>query len=347
MKLADKLAESEDHERNIAHDRALAKAKTDAANWRRKYESAIQQIEHAEKRFDFLNEVTEQRCPEAWEREIKKGRSRATAIVLASDWHVGETVRPETVNGLNSFDMNEAEKRIKRFFRKIPEYVERYVPMAKDLVLWAGGDFITGYIHEELQESNSCSPAEECLFFRDQWNAGVAFLQRECKQRILIPTSFGNHGRTTQKIRVSTGAINSYEWLMYNVLERDVRGNPRVKYKVGQGYHSYIELHNKPVCFHHGDAVKYGGGIGGVHIPLRKAIGQWNKIQPADLYCSGHYHYLLDGGHYVQNGSLIGYGAYSLRIKADFQPPMQTFIVFDKKFGPRQTTKIMCCENDR
>jgi hypothetical protein len=256
-------------------------------------------------------------------------------------------VRPETVNGRNSYDLNEAEKRIKRFFQKIPVYIERYVPMAKDLVLWAGGDFITGYIHEELQESNSCSPAEECLFWRDQWNAGISFLLRECSQRIIIPTSYGNHGRTTPKKRISTGAVNSFEWLMYKLLERDARNNPRVRYHVGEGYHQYLEVHDRVVRFSHGDAVSFQGGVGGVHIPLRKAIAQWNKSKRADLDVSGHYHEYLDGGYYVQNGSLIGYGAYSLHVKADFQPPMQAFMVFDRSFGLRQTTRIMCCGSER
>lgn len=342
MSLKDTLEESEHVSRTVAHDRAIAKAKAETADWRRKYEHAVSQLEHADQRFDFLNEISEQRCPEAWEREIKTGRSRATAIVAASDWHVGESVLPSTVNGRNKYDLTVAERRIKRFFQKIPVYVERYVPMAKDLVLWAGGDFITGYIHEELQESNSCSPAEEVLHFMDWWNAGINFLLRECKQRIIIPTSFGNHGRTTQKIRISTGAFNSYEWLAYHMLERQTRTNPRVKYKIADGYHNYVELHGRKVRFHHGDAIKFGGGIGGVHIPIRKAIAQWNKAEAADLDVLGHWHSAIDGGSYVVNGSVIGYGAYSLRIKADYEPPIQAFMVFDKRFGLRQVTRIFC-----
>ena len=34
----------------------------------------------------------------------------------------------------------------------------------------------------------------------------------------------------------------------------------------------------------------HNAGIGGVHIPLRKAIAQWNKAKSADLDCMGHWH---------------------------------------------------------
>lgn len=344
--LKDAAAEEEQLKPLLERDRKISRLEQRVRELSSKYEHAVGELESQEKRNAFLTDISGERNAESWDREVKLGTSKATAVVLASDWHVGERVDPNTVNGKNSYDEIEAGKRIKRFFHKIPVYVERYVPMTKAIVLWAGGDFITGYIHEELAESNTMSPAEECLFFRDAFNAGLKFLLKECPgRRIIIPTSYGNHGRTTLKPRASTGATNSFEWLTYKVMERDWRNEPRVEWRVGEGYHLYLDLHGRKVRGHHGDAIKFMGGVGGIHIPIRKAIAQWNKIQRVDLDFMGHHHEYVDGGYYSVNGSLIGYGAYSLKIKADFQPPSQTFLVFDGKFGVRQSTRIFVTDH--
>lgn len=323
----------------IDADREIARLKSEAAGWKRKYNSALEHLERAEACNEFVDAMGEARDPEAWEREVKKGQSKATAIVLASDWHLEEPVDSRTVNGLNSFDLHEAEKRVRKFFTKLPEYVDRYCPMAKELWLWAGGDFISGYIHPELVESNQLSPTEASLLWLELWQSGLLTLRKHMpKVRVIIPTSFDNHGRTTEKMRVATAAKNSYTQLMYWVAQsKQLHG---VEWRIAEGYHNIQHIQGRLVRFHHGHAIKYGGGIGGITIPVRKAIAQWNKSKQVDLDCFGHWHTALDGWDFVSNGPLIGYGAYSLQIKAEFQPPTQAFLVFDRKFGLRQTTKI-------
>jgi hypothetical protein len=84
--------------------------------------------------------------------------------------------------------------------------------------------------------------------------------------------------------------------------------------------------------FHHGDGIKYGGGVGGITIPVNKAIAQWNRAHYADLDIVGHYHQFFDGGNFIANGSVIGWSPYSLWIKASFEPPQQAFFLLDSKY---------------
>ena len=147
--------------------------------------------------------------------------------------------------------------------------------------------------------------------------------------------SYGNHGRTTQKRRHSTGAVNSYEWNMYKHLERLFSKEPRVRFVIAEGSHVYLKVYDTNIRFHHGDDVRYGGGIGGLAIPLRKAIDSWNVSCHADLTCIGHYHQLLDEGFAVVNGSLIGYNAFAQSIKARYEPPCQAMIIIDRDEGKR------------
>lgn len=327
---------------SIAQDRKIARLEADLQTVQDKYRAAIANIELMAEQSEFLNLLSEARDPEAWEREIKKGTSQATAIACASDWHVEEPVDPKKVSGKNRFNLNIARQRIRKFFEKIPVYVERYAPMTKELILWLGGDMYSGYIHEELLETNALSPNAACLWWMEQANDGIAFLRKECpKLNILIPCNDGNHGRMTDRMRISTRVENSLEWLTYKMMEREWRiRDSKVRFQIADGYHLILEVHKRKIRFHHGDGIKYQGGVGGLGIPTRKAIAQWNKANPVDLDIFGNWHGFEDGGNYVRNGSLIGYGAYSVRVKADYEPPIQAFLVTDMKFGLRQSTRI-------
>ena len=62
-------------------------------------------------------------------------------------------------------------------------------------------------------------------------------------------------------------------------------------------------------------------------------LGQWNQARKADLDIFGHFHQSIDGGKFLCNGSMIGYNAFALSIKAEYEPPQQTLFLVDKKRG--------------
>ncbi len=113
-----------------------------------------------------------------------------------------------------------------------------------------------------------------------------------------------------------------------------------------EGPHSYIELYpGQPgattIRFQHGHMVKYGGGVGGLTIPLNKAIAQWNRGKHADLDVLGHFHQMFDGGNFIVNGSLIGYDSFALSIKASYEKPKQALFLIDRKRGRTFTCPIL------
>jgi hypothetical protein len=81
--------------------------------------------------------------------------------------------------------------------------------------------------------------------------------------------------------------------------------------------------------------------VGGIYIPVHKALAGWNRGQRADLDLFGHFHQQVDGGSFVCNGSLIGYNAFALSIKAALERPQQTLLLIDKKRGRTCTWKIL------
>jgi hypothetical protein len=98
------------------------------------------------------------------------------------------------------------------------------------------------------------------------------------------------------------------------------------------------------VRFHHGDTVRYAGGVGGVHTPLRRKIAAWNRSpnKPADLDVLGHFHQFSDDWNYVVCGCLVGPNAYAVSRGFEVQPPSQTFIIVDHEHGKILALPIFC-----
>jgi hypothetical protein len=195
-------------------------------------------------------------------------------------------------------------------------------------ILYLIGDLISGHLHDELLETNYMSPTEAIYATFEYLVSSINTILKETKMKELhIICCSGNHGRTTQKIRNKTGQINSFEWLLYKFLVREFANNNRVFFKLPEGYHNFFKIYDWQIRAHHGDSVRYMGGIGGVHIPLRKAISQWDKARRADLDVMGHWHQYMSDNSYIINGSLIGYNEYAIKIKADYEEPKQVFFL--------------------
>lgn len=332
--LAEIAAASVNHSKERDLEQRALRFQSEAHSWKTKYDHAVIDLELAEKRAGVNRAIQQTVDPDNIKR--LKHTGDAVAILALSDWHVEEHVDPATVNGLNEYTPDIAKKRAERIFQGAVQLVDvaRTFSKIDTAVVWLGGDFISGYIHDELQEGNFMSPTEAVIFAQELLVKGIRFFKREAGiKNLILPTSFGNHGRTTEKRRVASSYANSYEWLMYRNLEQFVK-DPGWQWKVENGYFNWLTLFNNfDVRCAHGDNIQYGGGVGGISIPVNKAISQWNKVRPAHLDIFGHYHQMIEMSRWVANGSLIGYGAYALSIKAEPEPPQQTMIVVSKKRG--------------
>lgn len=277
-----------------------------------------------------------------------KGKNESVACLLGSDWHLGEVVEPDTVNGLNEFNKDIAEKRVIKFFQSglTCLQIERQATDIRTLILWAGGDLTNGDIHDDAKESNDLTPTQSLVMLKRLIKSGINFLLDEGElDNIVVPCSIGNHGRTGMIKKVATAYKNNYEWLLYHILADEFKDDKRVKFIISSAYHTWVNVFDKyDIRFHHGDYLRYSGGVGGLTVPANKAINEWNKSKRAYLDCFGHFHTYFDGETFVSNGSLVGYNAYAVSIKAPYQQPYQAFFTIDKDRGRPQSRKIFVTE---
>ena len=274
-------------------------------------------------------------------------RSRSAAVVaLLSDVHAEERVH-QTDAIPNEYSLDIAQRRVARFFAGV-EWLTQRAQTNFDigtLVLWLGGDLITGDIHAENLETAECPPGVAMLAVRDWIAAGVRrLLEAMPGLHIRVPCSCGNHGRTTKRMRASTGYGHSWEWLLYQVLGHDFADDPRVQVHATQDEMQYLRVFDFDLAFHHGHRMRYSGGVGGITIPATKAVMRWDRWKRCDLYHFGHFHTQLDLGQYAFNGSVIGPSPYSFAIGASPEPPRQSWYVLDAKRGKTMVSPVWVAE---
>jgi hypothetical protein len=110
--------------------------------------------------------------------------------------------------------------------------------------------------------------------------------------------------------------------------------------------HQFVEVYGRTLHFTHGDDTKYNGGVGGISIALNKATDAWHRVNPAYLSHYGHYHTLTDNPKWLVNGSVCGYNAYAMSIKAMPEPPQQWFYIMDSIRGRSTRSPIWVSDQE-
>ena len=311
---------------------------------KKKYKEALNQVELMESKVEAVTALHRNPKHFAIKKSLPSKQAEATFVALFSDWHIEEESTLEQTSGLSEYNLEISKERASTCFSRFLRLVEieqQNTPITT-AVLALLGDFISGDIHDDTSKSALLEPTFAIVRARDYLSSGIKYLLENSDLKLKIVCHTGNHGRKGQQQLIANEAGNSLEYLMYHFLSAEFANEERVEFYIPEGYHSYLTLYeNYTIRFHHGHAIRYGGGIGGPTIPINKAIHAWNDGRKADLDCFGHFHQALDGENFIMNGSMIGYSAYGLYIKARFQEPKQMCFAVHSRLGKILTRPIL------
>jgi len=274
-------------------------------------------------------------------------------VLTCSDWHVEETVDPAEVNGLNDFNLAIAGERVSRLISGFHWLYDLHVGKhykIRDVVVALIGDMISGWIHDELMVTNGLGPPPAVVFFEDLARKLLkSILETHKDVTVHLVCVAGNHGRLTHKKMVKGKTHTSIEWVAYANLARWLRENypRRVKIHVAPGAMCYLDTYGYVNRFIHGDQIGYGGGIGGVTIPLNKKLLRWDKKIKAHCTYLGHFHQYTPSSNFQMNGSLIGYSEFANWIAGEWEPPIQSLNVIDSRYGRTGLWPIFCSEDHK
>lgn len=267
------------------------------------------------------------------------------AIALFSDAHIEETVVPASVLGKNEYNLEIAEERIKNYFNNLATCIIK--DNIEELIFASLGDTISGFIHDELTQTNGLTPSEATIKAQSLIYSGLNFL---CKNTKLNSIKFigivGNHSRTTKKIQHSNGYKLSYEWIMYQNIKNmcEITGLP-IDFNIPESEMAVADMPDgNRFIFIHGFQIKSGGNgtVCGIYPALNRLSMKWDKTFNQDKIYLGHFHSCVSIPNATVNGSIIGFNAFALSNGFAYEEPAQMYEVYDSERGLLLTRKIYC-----
>lgn len=275
----------------------------------------------------------------------EKEEGEKYAVALFSDAHIEETVNPQAVMGLNEYNTEIAKQRIQNYFSNLVHCLNR--DEVSHLIFASLGDTISGYIHEELAQTNELTPLEatylaQCLIYN-----GLKFIcEKSNVQDIYFIGIIGNHSRVTKKIQHANGYKMSYEWLMYQNIKRECEaaGLP-ITFNLPESEMAVVNTQdNRRFLFIHGFQIKSSGSgtVCGIYPALNRLCMKWDKIFHQDKIYLGHFHSCVSIPNAMVNGSIIGYNSFALTNGFGYERPAQQYEVYDTKIGLLLTRQIYC-----
>lgn len=343
IELNNNSVSKEDIKKIIAEDKGKKIFKESHSEVNKKYDFILKENEKFKKLLE-LQDLSKQRNKIYKIEPTQSKISEGVALALLSDLHAEERVDKFTVNNLNEFNPDICKQRVINYFENLVKLIrkERQDLTIKRLILGLLGDNINGDIHEEYKQTNYMTPIEASLFVYDLLISGIDYLLKDNElEKIDIVCKIGNHSRTTLKPYTNDEAKMSYEYGIYKHLSNHYKDNARINFILEESYFTYVTVYGKVIRFSHGHNIKYGGGIGGLTVPLIKYIHRVNEQIKADLDCMGHFHQRFNLPNALMNGSIVGFDGYALRIGARPERPMQTFQLIDSMRGFTVNTPIL------
>jgi hypothetical protein len=201
----------------LAADAEVARLRSEVASLRGRYKSALAAIDAERSRADSILQLQGIKpAKRPVPQQVRHAKHSATMVVLLSDIHCEERVDPSTVNGLNDYSLDVCDARLheleQRFFTMLDH--ERQIAKIDRVVVWLGGDFISGHIHDDTAELAQMAPLSATRWIGERLRAFIDAVADNAGE-IIVATNSGNHGRSTEKLRIGTEMEHSFEQHLY------------------------------------------------------------------------------------------------------------------------------------
>ncbi len=260
------------------------------------------------------------------------------AVVQYSDWHIDEAVKSESTMGLNEFNPEIARKRVNLLAVNTEKIIrhnqERYD--INHVVINLGGDFITGWIHQEGEQTTTASPLRAIYKVKQHILSVLSYLNSNLKvDKITVVCISGNHSRTSRRKQYANYSEVNHEHFMYLDLKAQAQmlGLNKLEFIIPESTMAKLSIFDENYLFAHGDQFRYAGGIGGIYPPMLRWFSKISMSLNVKTAFIGHWHETIFGKNVIVNGSLVGYNAFAMEHGFQYAPPSQNLTLIDSKYG--------------
>ncbi|MFA5376522.1 MAG: hypothetical protein WC455_12320 [Dehalococcoidia bacterium] len=317
--------DSENFDQTVMQDQAIHDLRRRLQSATARYEAALRDLNIQEKLIQFGRDsigslpIVEKPTPPAPDKNV----TTESAVLLLSDLHIGEVIRSAEMRGLNEYNVDICNRRIKHLSnvsRDLLTYKLRGYRFDKLNILLLG-DIVSGYIHDELAETGEGNIMD--------WTINGAYMLAQLIRDYLavVPAVniigvVGNHGRVRSgPVRFKERYVN-WDFVTYQYMSQFLRDEiraGRVVCKFPQSFWTVEKIGGWNWLILHGDNIKSWAGIPWYGITrsihrLKEVVAMQQDF--INYVAIGHFHSLgtLDmmRGKMLINGSVMGGDEYSL-----------------------------------
>jgi len=268
-----------------------------------------------------------------WLRQTSRAVENSAGVptLFLSDYHWGEVVSSEEVNGQNTYNPEIARERHELTINRAVDLCKNHM-VGNDypgIVVALGGDMVSGEIHPEITATNSGSVLEQLFEVGAELKRAITYIADEFGA-VFVPTAFGNHARTTFKPGFKQAAKNNVDWALYMFLASLFKDDDRVTIHVPKSFDSHFRIFDTSYLLTHGDRLGVAGGSGeiGMLSPIARGVkrlkAQYSDFNiDIDYVMMGHYHHRLRLPDAMVNGSIKGYDEFAMGMRFSPQAPQQ------------------------
>jgi hypothetical protein len=274
------------------------------------------------------------------------GKPLAETIVLfVSDLHWGERVKLDAMDGLNSFSLEIARKRLGRWTAAVCDLATKHWsgPKPDRIVLILGGDLISGAIHIDFLKTDELQPLPAVRDLAEHLRHAIETIHKTVGRPIDVISLPGNHGRSTLKPESKDSAITSHDMLVCDFLELGLKHREGISFYAPPSVDALFSVYGWRILATHGDRIGSRGGQGFVG-PAATAARGFKKIVGdyaargvhIDMILIGHFHCGMQLEEGFVNGALVGPSEYGRDARFRPRPATQLFLtIHPRRLNPQ------------
>lgn len=328
----------------IERDTVLDRLRAERDEYKRLYDEAVRRIRDEEDLARTLAKASVRPLPSPKLPPRGKASDRRPAreaVLLLSDWQLGQVVRENDTGGLNTYDWPTAGRRLRRWLdAAVGNIINMRNAYAVDRVVLAmlgdmveGHDVFSGQAYS-LDKDAALQALDGSALFADAISELITRLWPVTIDIYCVP---GNHGKPGGRRSGNMPTTLSFDHLFYEILKLRLANAPVREWGIEPCGRLLFMSAGTPVLMTHGDEVRGWGGF--PYYGLDKAHGR--LLQELDtvfhVWLLGHWHAaaVLPSGRGMRlvNGNAVGANRLTTAAVLGATAPTQSLMYLSRDLG--------------
>jgi hypothetical protein len=254
--------------------------------------------------------------PFSYPKRKAKHSSPVVPVLVLSDWHIGEVVNANEVEGFNAYNWEIAQAGVFGLVEDFLRWVEiqrSFYPI-NECALFVLGDMISGDIHGELIATNEFPLPVQTANAGNLLGEVFRIISGHFKKVTAYEVAADNHSRLQKKPQAKQKSQNSMGYLVHEIAGRFAGKCKNFKPVIADGMKMVAKVNGRGFLLEHGDNLR--GVLGIPFYAYARSIGREATKRMGtnlgfDFYVTGHFHTpCIIEGRTIINGSLSGTSEY-------------------------------------